>query len=44
MAYLFKERINFSDKQIFNRVLKEFHDLLEVFIENAQESSRFSPC
>jgi len=39
MAYLFKEKINFSDKQIFNMVLKEFHNLLEVFIENARKSS-----
>lgn len=35
---LFKTKINFSDKKAFNMVLKEFHDLLKVFIDNAQKS------
>jgi len=39
MAYLFKEKINFSDKQTFNMVLKEFNNLLEMFLENVQKSS-----
>jgi hypothetical protein len=39
MGYLFKERIDFSDKQAFDRVLKEFHKLLETFIDNAHKSS-----
>jgi len=39
MVYLFKEKINFSNKQVFNMVLKEFHNLLRTFVENAQKSS-----
>lgn len=39
MGYLFKEKIDFSDKQAFDMVLKEFHNLLETFIDNAQKSS-----
>jgi type I restriction-modification system DNA methylase subunit len=38
MAYLFKEKINFSDKLVFNMVLKQFHNLLSIFIDNAQKS------
>jgi len=39
MAYLFKDKIDFSDKKAFNIVLKEFHNLLETFISDAQKSS-----
>jgi len=35
---LFKEKIDFSDKQTFEMVLKEFHNLLEIFIDNTQKS------
>jgi len=38
MAYLFKEKVDFSNKQVFNIVLREFRNLLETFIDNAQKS------
>lgn len=39
MSYLFKEKIDFSDKQAFDMVLKELHNLLEAFMDDAQKSS-----
>jgi len=38
MGYLFKEKIDFSNKQVFDMVLKEFHNLLEIFMDSAQKS------
>lgn len=39
MLYLFKEKIQLSDKQSINTILKEFHNLLETFLDNALKSS-----
>lgn len=38
MGYLFKNNINFSNKQAFDGGLKELHNLLEIFMNNAQKS------
>jgi len=38
MPYLLKEKIKLPDKQIFNTILKEFHGLLEIFLDNTRNS------